>query len=110
MSTLFSRKELIDLVRGQRPGYWIEILHREEDGATGYLIHCPPAPGATRTDWREGPILPLDWEAVEILAPKYAHREDAAATLPQYDEGRTFQGDIEGKAFARACAKWSRFD
>lgn len=99
-----NREYLKALAAGQRPGYWIEILHREEDGALAYEIHHPTPPGK---HWRDMPCFTCTLEAVEYMADKYLKKEGASATLPRYDEGRTYRGepmfDIET---ARAIMKW----
>jgi hypothetical protein len=100
-----NREYLKKIAAGQRPGYWIEILHRKEDGALAYAIHYPLPNGR---DWHDMPVLPCTLEAVEIMADAYLKKEGAAATLPRYDEGREFSGAIDDADLARALMKWAK--
>lgn len=96
-----NRQTLIDLANGKRPGYWVEVLHEATTGVEGYVLHRPNETGAT-------PAPPCDLEALSILAAWNMDREGAAATLPRYDDGRTYKGGLINTTAARALTKWAK--
>lgn len=96
-----NRQTLIDLANGKRPGYWVEVLHEATTGVEGYVLHRPSETCAP-------PALPYDLEALSILAAWNMDREDAAATLPRYDDGRTYKGGLIDATTARAITKWAK--
>ena len=97
-----TRQQLIDMVRGTRSGYWIEVLHGE-DGTQAYMLHFPYDNGA---DTREMPVQPFTWDAVQYEA---VHRFGMDAdTLPKYDDTRRYRGDVAGINTMQAIVKWCK--
>ena len=101
-----NRQHLIDLATGTRSGYWVEVLHTA-DGGKVYALHrpCKDPKGADAMD-KLAAGMPYTWDALRIMAAKYLGREDAADTLEQYDDGRTFDGRPTDTREAQAFAKW----
>ena len=102
-----ARSMLLDMAKGQRSGYWVEVLHRESDGAPAYALHgAPLRAGYT---WRDVPIFPHTYEAMRVQYAAYTNGGDIEADgIPTYDEHRTFVGDILGADNMRALMKWAK--
>lgn len=102
------RRVLLDMVTGQHSGYWVEVLHNVEDGAAAYMLHLPTEQQNGRT-WRDAPIQPRTWDAVQMHY-KWATDDEAAdaGALPKYDENRTYTGDIADVRTMAALCKWAK--
>lgn len=101
-----ARRMLLDMATGRRSGYWVEVLHRADDGAAAYMLHTPAEAKTGRT-WQDMPAVPFTWDAVRMIAAKHMGDADTADALPQYDEKRTFDGDIADAKTAAAIVKWA---
>ena len=101
-----TRQKLIDMVRGTRSGYWVEVLHAADGtGNVAYMFHFPYANGAA---WDDMPIQPATWEAVRVEVARHLGRADAADTLPKFDERRRYTGDVMDVAEMAAITKWAQ--
>lgn len=100
------RRLLLDLAKGQRSGYWVEVLHSEEDGKEGYILHTP-AESLKGRHWTDKPALPATWEAIKVKVAKHIGADAKAEALPKYDEKRTYKGDILPACSMAALMKWA---
>ena len=98
-----ARTTLLDMVRGTRSGYWVEVLHGEAGDA--YMLHFPYANGA---DSRDMPILPTTWDAVRVEAARHLGDAGRAEQLPKYDDGRKYHGDVMDADAMAALMKWAK--
>jgi len=96
-----TRTKLLDIVRGTRSGYWVEILH----GAAGaaYMLHFPYANGATTKDM---PPLPSTWDAIRVEVAHRMGRDEDADALPKYDDGRTYSRAVMGADEKAGLLRW----
>lgn len=98
-----ARKLLLDMARGTRSGYWVEVLHGA-DGSAAYMLHFPYANGA---DWRDMPALPSTWDALRLQVARHIGDANEADRLPKYDEQRTFTHGVIGCDDMAALMKWA---
>lgn len=96
--TTDSRRMLVEMTKGRRSGYWVEILHSADDAeATAFALHTPfeiNAGNARSMTWRDVPAIPTTWDGIRAKMARYEDDADAAERLPRYDEQRTYKGDI----------------
>ena len=85
MNTQQHRRYLVDIVTGNRSGYWVEILHHEADGTIAYALHVP-------NERSDTPLLPTDWDDIRGQMAAHAGSAAAADTLPKHDDRRTWGG------------------
>lgn len=106
--TQSSRRMLLDMAKGQRSGYWVEVLHNADDSTAAYILHTPVETKAGRT-WRDKPALPCTWDALQMQY-KWATDDEAAdaAALPKYDEKRTYTGGAQDVRTMSALLKWAQ--
>lgn len=102
-----ARRMLLDMTKGQRSGYWVEALHRESDGAAGYVLHGSHLRAGST--WRDVPAFPHTYDAIRIQYAAYTNGRDMDADgIPTCDEHRTFAGDILDADNMRALMKWAK--
>lgn len=82
-NTNATRSKLIDMITGERSGYWAELRQDMKDGGTAYVLHYPNRPC---------PEMPTEWDGIRAQMKYATGNADDAEQLPRYDDGKTCNG------------------